>query len=53
MFTECPNFSTLSIASAANINEDTYLLIDDEIFHVRGISGTSLTTLRGEWSLYV
>jgi hypothetical protein len=45
--TECPNFKYFKIASITNIRNGSYILIDDEIFHVVGTSGTDLTTLRG------
>lgn len=45
--TECPNFSYLKVASAANLRNGSYILIDDEIFHIVASSGTDLTTLRG------
>lgn len=44
--TECPNFSELKVASAANMKNGSYLLVDDEIFHVVVSRGTDLTTLR-------
>ena len=44
--TECPNFAELKVASAENMLNGSYLLVDDEIFHVAAASGTVLTTLR-------
>ena len=45
--TECPNFKYIDVASVTNIRNGTYILIDDEIFHVVGSSGRNLTTYRG------
>ena len=44
--TECPNFAYFTVNSVTNMVSGSYILIDDEIFHIVGMSGTDLTTLR-------
>jgi hypothetical protein len=44
--TDCPGAVDVAVASVANIAENAFLLIDDEIFKVVSLSGTTLSCLR-------
>ena len=45
VITECPNLVVLTVAAVTNIAADSVLLIDDEIFHVRGVDVNGIQSI--------